>query len=91
MVVCARKADGKNVLSGAVEMPNGEWVVVGRTSQWDGFSPEPYQMFLLHLDANGMLLEEKSGPPTFRWLLNMPCWMRLPTTFLSQVGKNLSK
>ena len=51
--------EGEEYLSGAVEMPNGDWVVVGRTTQWDGFSPEPYQMFLLHLDANGMLLEEK--------------------------------
>lgn len=51
--------EGEEFLSGAVEMPNGEWVVVGRTTQWDGFSPEPYQMFLLHLDANGILLEEK--------------------------------
>ena len=49
--------EGDEYLTGAVEMPNGEVTVGWARDTTTSF--EPYQMFLLHLDANGILLEEK--------------------------------
>lgn len=53
--------EGEEILVGALEMPNGDWVVVGRSRDWST-SFEPYQLFLLRLDANGTLIEEHVWP-----------------------------